>query len=587
MLNYNVHFLVALATVFAVVFICKKFKHLVALFCAPILYYCLFYNFDNTLLGGVFPIVTLYVGAIYTCALSLFLASVEKNNATVKKRSKTFAYVEFSLFFVLIFLCLIFVFAIPWGIDTFPLSNVEAVLFTLFAGENSGAEEFVISSFLSKVLKPAIIIFSVVCCALPLISYACNKFCVNISFKFFKSKFILNAYSGYAFQLQKLFVMWLVAYCVTLSATLPGIIFSAPFKALFQQPVNSSLYAKHYVDPDSVKIEAKAPKNLIVIFMESMETNFAKYTPEIVNLEQINKSSFEPGGVSVSGTSWTIAGITGKLCGIPLNMPMGINEYLGKLPTYLPHAKCLMNILNEKGYVQVYAQGTSGDFTQKRTFWTLHGNVLVHDIEYYKKVGMIPNDYYVFWGFEDYKLYEFAKTELNNLYATGKPFALYMLTVDTHQPNGYLDSSCAKIFKDVNGEFPKVLHCASKMLNDFIEWAKNEPWYKNTAIVIMGDHTMQMLSAKANVPLNDSLYFTNFILSSAQNTETRIREYTSFDMFPTILEAMNFNVQGRALGLGKSLYSNQPTVIEIYGRKTLDSLLRERSYQYDYFLFGK
>jgi phosphoglycerol transferase len=41
------------------------------------------------------------------------------------------------------------------------------------------------------------------------------------------------------------------------------------------------------------------------------------------------------------------------------------------------------------------------------------------------------------------------------------------------------------------------------------------------------------------------------------------------------------------MGLGRSLYSNEPTLLEHYGQKTLDSLLRERSIQYDYFLMGK
>ena len=153
----------------------------------------------------------------------------------------------------------------------------------------------------------------------------------------------------YLFQIQKGGVVVLFVYCVILSLILPGIIMSAPFKALFQQPVDSELYRNHYIHPDSIQISSEHPKNLIVILLESMETNFAQYTPEIISLEK-QHTNFAPGGESVSGTSWTIAGITGKLCGIPLNMPMGIGEYLGKLPTYLPGAQCLMNVLADKDY---------------------------------------------------------------------------------------------------------------------------------------------------------------------------------------------------------------------------------------------
>ena len=318
--------------------------------------------------------------------------------------------------------------------------------------------------------------------------------------------------------------------------------------------------------------------------MESMATNYTQYTPEIAKLEKA-ASSFPPGGTNVAGTSWTIAGITGKLCGIPLNMPMGINEYHGKLPTYLPRAKCLMNVLADYGYNQVYMQGSSGDFTQKRAFWTAHGNVAVHDIEYYKNIGKIPEGYHVFWGFEDRKLYKFAKEELDSLSILNKPFALYLLTVDTHQPEGYLDDSCATEFPASEKPYLRALRCASKQLDNFLAWAKEQKWYNNTTISVMGDHTLEMLSDKANVPLTDSLYWTNFILNSSKTAPPKkTHNYSSFDIFPTLLEAMGYQLEGRSIGLGKSLYSNEPTVLEQYGRKVLDSLLRERSYQYDYFL---
>ena len=42
-----------------------------------------------------------------------------------------------------------------------------------------------------------------------------------------------------------------------------------------------------------------------------------------------------------------------------------------------------------------------------------------------------------------------------------------------------------------------------------------------------------------------------------------------------------------AQGVGRSLFADRPTALEHYGVRGLDSLLRERSHQYDYFLFGK
>ena len=594
--NYTIHFILSLvlAILFSFFFCHDYKKRMLTCTASAILFYILFYNYDYvSYLGDAAPIIISYLGSLFTSILVLFFASYKKipyagvyeRHYTSKLKKNIYAV---SAFFLLALLVL-YIQIIPWAIDTFPLSNIEAVLFTLFAGTNDGAEEFVISSFVEKAVYPAIKVFVVILLSQLMLSLILRKKKLALSFLFWKIREKISGptINEYFFQIQKNTLRFLVVYCGILSIVLPGIVMSAPFKALFQQPVNSELYRNHFINPDSMQINlSDAPKNVIVILLESMETNFTKYTPEIKTLEQ-QSTNLAPGGESVSGTSWTIAGITGKLCGIPLNMPMGIDEYLGKLPTYLPGAKCLMNILSDKNYNQIYMQGSSGDFTQKRTFWTVHGNVAVHDIEYYKTIGKIPNDYNVFWGFEDRKLYRFAKDELDGLYKLNKPFALYMLTIDTHQPEGYVDSVCAIEFKSIEGKLPKAIRCSSKQLYDFIAWTKTQPWYENTIISVMGDHTQPRLSIKAGVPKSDSLYWTNFIVNSANKTSIRERQYSSFDMFPTLLEAMGFELKHRGLALGRSLFSDSLTMLEIYGRKTLDSLLRERSEQYDKFLFGE
>lgn len=587
--TYSINFFVAsaVAAILAVILTRRKRFSLTALFIVPVLHYVLFYNYDSGLVGGIFPLLVPYVGAIYAAILfSFFLSFDPVSKQQVSKRKQSVVRVVLSC--IALFPLVLYSQVIPWGIDTFPLSNVEVILFTVFAGANEGSEEFVISSFLTNALRPAIILYACLVALLIVLSILLSKRDIKGAFHFWKLRLTLTGKSFIEIlgHLGKFSLVAVAAYCFVISLVLPGIVTSTPFHALFQKPVDSELYREHYANPDSVKISVpQQPKNLIVIFLESMETNFARYTPEIDSL--FKQWGFAHGGVDVSGTSWTIAGITGKLCGIPLNMPMGIDEYLGKLPTYLPHASCIMNILANQEYKQVYIQGSSGDFTQKRNFWRVHGNVAVHDIEYFKETGKIPQDYKVFWGFEDRKLYGFVKEELDSLVARNKPFALYMLTVDTHQPFGYTDDFCQVKFTDEQGKFPQALRCASMQLGEFLEWAGKQPWFANTVIAVMGDHTMEMLSAKANIPLHEKLHWTNFILNSALPRPEKERLYSSLDMFPTLLEAMGFSLEGHAMGLGKSLYSDEPTLLERYGQKILDSLLRERSIQYDYFLMGK
>ena len=587
---YSLNFIIALVLVaFASVLLSRTRKRRTfAVIVVPTILYIFFYNYDYSVLGGVVPCVITYAGGIVSVYFFLLYSSYERLEVGCWSSEKLI--VKISILLFLLYLGELFLLAIPWALDTFPLSNAEVVLFTIFAGENEGAEEFVISSLISKVLVPSVYYFAVVVAGMLVATFILVRAKATFLFKLGKVKCFCGGVTlgRCFFQLQKGVLFPLVVVCCCHLLLLPGIVLSPAFSALFQIPVDSEFYRNNYVHPDSVKVELQSDslKNLIVLFVESMATNYAQYTPEIVELEK-NSSNFSPGGENVSGTSWTIAGITGKLCGIPLNMPMGINEYHGKLPTYLPYAKCLMNVLADKGYNQVFVQGSSGNFTQKRTFWTVHGNVGVHDIEYYTAAGRVPEGYHVFWGFEDRKLYSFAKEELDSLARLGKPFALYLLTVDTHQPEGYLDDSCAAELSAEEKPFLRTLRCASRQLDSFLTWAKEQSWYSNTTISVMGDHTSKILCEKANVSRNDSLHWVNFILNSSIDQSVSGRRYSSLDMFPTLLEAMGFRWEGRSMGLGKSLYSRDSTLLERYGRKSLDSLLRERSYQYDYFLMGE
>lgn len=586
MTSYSVHFIVALvlSATFPLFFKNPLKKRLLAALAAPVFLYIFFYDFDYSLLNGPLPFLVSYLGAVFSSCMALL--GVSLHAVPLSSVSAPISRIQLILSFVIAYVCLYIVFTLPWAVDMFPLSNVEAVLFTIFSGTNAGAENFVVSSFVKNVAIPASGVIALIVSFQVVLYFVQSRKKILYEVCLWNFRVILN----------KIVLVVLIPYVCILVLILPGIISSAPFKAFFQQPVDSILYREYYVHPDSVKIEARdGAKNLIVIFLESMETNFLKYTAEIADLEKASLN-FAPGGENVSGTSWTIAGITGKLCGIPLNMPMGINEHHGKLPTYLPYAKCLMDVLAQKGYNQLYAQGSSGDFTQKRSFWTNHGNVDIHDLEYYKSIGKIPEKYYVFWGFEDRKLYGFAKEELDSLARQGKPFAFYMLTVDTHQPFGHLDDSCKVALKKIgfeekkDGQFPAALRCASMQLASFIGWIKEQPWFSNTVISVMGDHTMPSLSGKAGVPPTDSLYWTNFIINSAVDEKIAYhheKKYSSLDMFPTLLESMGFELEERSIGLGKSLYADKPTLLEIYGQPILDSLLRERSIQYDYFIMGQ
>ena len=63
----------------------------------------------------------------------------------------------------------------------------------------------------------------------------------------------------------------------------------------------------------------------------------------------------------------------------------------------------------------------------------------------------------------------------------------------------------------------------------------------------------------------DRRVYTVFINADAEVEDTSLRRlYTTFDMFPTTLAGLGVEIEGNCLGLGRNLFSTEPTLMEIY-----------------------
>ena len=97
--------------------------------------------------------------------------------------------------------------------------------------------------------------------------------------------------------------------------------------------------------------------------------------------------------------------------------------------------------LYENQYKSLFLMGSDKAFGGRDALLETHGSVEIHDHVYYHDNKFIPQGYHVFWGFEDERLFSFAKHELETLSAD-EPFFLGLLTVDTHSPEGYKCEKC-------------------------------------------------------------------------------------------------------------------------------------------------
>ena len=69
----------------------------------------------------------------------------------------------------------------------------------------------------------------------------------------------------------------------------------------------------------------------------------------------------------------------------------------------------------------------------------------------------------------------------------------------------------------------------------------------------------------------------NCFLNCGLPARTGNRELTTMDLFPTVLAAMGFQIEGDRLGLGANLFSGRPTLCEELGYDALNAEIRKYS----------
>ena len=355
----------------------------------------------------------------------------------------------------------------------------------------------------------------------------------------------------------------------------------------------SDFISDNYVDPQKVKITFPQQKrNLIYIFLESMESTYCdtsaggnitdNFIPELTSLanDNINFSLNEKvgGALSYSGTTWTAAAMVAQTSGMLIKVPLASETYGGQ-NAFLPGVSTIGEILEKEGYRQTLLVGSDADFGGRKTYFTEHGNYNIVDINSLKEEGRLPDDYREWWGYEDKKLFDFAKEEITKLYQSGQPFNFTMLTADTHFPDGYVCEDCSENW---DNQYANVLSCSSRKISQFIDWLKEQPFYDNTSIVLCGDHlTMDPEFLKEINQGYTRTVYNCFINCSITPQKEKNRLFGTFDMFPTTLAALGAQIDGERLGLGTNLFSATPTLTEIYGYSVLDSELQKKSLFYN------
>ena len=351
---------------------------------------------------------------------------------------------------------------------------------------------------------------------------------------------------------------------------------------------NNRFIEKNYIDPKKIEIKAVAPKNLVLIYVESLEK---AYSDEklfgrnlLQSLDKIPSFQFDQ-YVQVPGTGWTIAAIVSTQCAIPLK-PIAlpdINMQGSSIRKFLPNVTCLGDILNRHGYQNVFLGGAPEAFSGKGKFLKEHGYQKVVGKDEWLNSGKYHQEDMSSWGLHDDDLFKEAKLELDRLEEQKDHFNLTLLTLDTHFPNGHMSATCRA---RGGNTFQDVVECSAQEITNFIEYAKNKGYLKNTSIVVLGDHLTMTNAVDEQLKKSPNRYIFNKWISNAEFYRNR-SGIVHFAIAPTILEFIGFDVQGLRIGLGHSaVYDLKNFDQKEWVKELFDNLIYSSDY-YNHFWLDK
>ncbi len=339
-------------------------------------------------------------------------------------------------------------------------------------------------------------------------------------------------------------------------------------------------------------------RNLIILAVESLETTFFtkeqggawsyEVMPELYNiLEQKDtiffSSNDKMGGIlDAYGSTWTTASLVANTTGLPFKVPINGNDYHSD--NFMNGAYALGDILKDQGYYTELISAATTSFGGLKEYFTKHGKYTIIDKDSLEEFGYkYTKDDYNPWGFNDNLLFKIAKDRLTKVSKEGKPFNETIVTIDTHQRNGYIGNYSVNMF---DTQYENVYATTSKLIGEFISWVKKQDFYKDTTIVIFGDHLSMQADYFKNYDRNLRNRYNAIINSVVKTTNTKNRKVTAFDMYPTMLASIGVKFADDRLGLGVNLFSDKKTLAEEYGLDEMNKELEKNSEFYNKKILG-
>jgi phosphoglycerol transferase len=244
-----------------------------------------------------------------------------------------------------------------------------------------------------------------------------------------------------------------------------------------------------------------------------------------------------------------MGGIVASQCGIPLFTPSHANSMSG-MDSFLPAAIGLGDLLHEEGYFLSFMEGAYMSFAGKGKFLrTHHFDETLGFAELYSRIS--DQSYINNWGLFDDSVFDLAFDHYTELSGRQQKFGLFVLTLDTHHPEGHRSRSMASVgYSDGTNPILNAVAASDALIARFVRRIQASPYGKKTVIVIASDHTA--LENTATDQLNRRSRRNMLIVLDPRRPEGHRYERagSTLDTGVTLLSFLGYKGQ---IGLGRDL----------------------------------
>lgn len=279
------------------------------------------------------------------------------------------------------------------------------------------------------------------------------------------------------------------------------------------------------------------PKNVVLIFMESMSANLMnsfgatkQLTPFLDSLYQqsLSFSHFYSAGIH------TNHGMYATLYSFPAIMKR--NAMKGSV---IPIYSGLPTILKDNGYRNLFFMTHESQYDNMNAFFRTNGFDEIYAQENYPAEKVVNS-----FGVQDDFLYQYALPILNKKAESGQPFFTVLLSISNHPPYVIPD-----YFKP-HSEKPEdqIVEYADWSIRQFMTEAEKQPWFDNTIFVLLGDHGKLVGSPESEIPQSYN-HIPLMIYGKDIQPEIKDNFGGQVDVAPTLLGLLNISYTQNNLGI--------------------------------------